>query len=214
MPALKDIGNIQNLLQNSPLSTSKLWFTDVENIHPVQIIAFIQRMKHEGYELEATHNVELALNEIMRAVVRGEIRANRLARMRLPQKPVTLGDVKRMLSNFSLIRRKAILFALEADMQLEDVVLLRWKYCKVENFDGPAGELIRSLPRHITCDFVFWEYNRNAIGTPLFGLVDQFNDLACKLSWDDFKQLYARAVPYDYDLEAAAFETSLRDLFK
>lgn len=209
MTTLHQIGSIEALLSNSPLSTSKLWWRSVDTISGTELHAFVARMGYEGYGREARHNVEIALGEVRRAVANGEIEPVPMLDFRLPGATLTLGDVRSLLARTTPVRRKAILFALEAGLTLKDVLELRWDKALKLDLTEQARWVLLGMPRHIKSNLVFWEYSRFGTPFPLLGLIEEFNGMTLRMDWEEFARQYQRAIPYDYDAEWITFKSAI-----
>jgi len=205
MPALHQIGSIETLLSNSPLSTSKLWWRDINTIAGPELHAFVARMGYEGYGHEAWSNVAVAQGEVRRAACRGEVGPVPMLEFRLPGVRMTTGEFRSLLAQVSVPRRKAILFALETGTDLKDVLSLRWPAALKINVTEQARWVLLGMPRHIRSDLVFWEYSRNGSPFPLVGLAEQLAGMTQNMTWSGLVDCYRRAIPYDYDAELRAF---------
>lgn len=207
MTALHQIGSVEALLSNSPLSTSKLWWRDIESITGTELHAFIARMGYEGYGREARQNVEIALGEARRAAERGEIDDVQILRYALPTPRVTTGEIRSILARMSLPRRKATIFAAELEISPREAIELRWGKALKMRLTEKARWVLLGQPRHIKSDLVFWEYSRVGSVFPLLGFTEELDALLGNTSWWDFVSLYRSAVPYDYDADMGAFLT-------
>lgn len=206
MIALKDVGNIQQLLDNSPLSTTKMWWQDVTKILPIQIIAFVKRMKIYGFEQEAKRNFGAVLREIQKAIHRGELPDDLpILDTRFSPKRITSGDFRRLLTLLPFVRRKAVLFALECRLDPDKVSIMTWKDLDKESVKKrmtDTAHLIRqSLPRGLFTDYLFWEFVEGAHVQPLYGLKQEIADLTCGMEWEEFLDVYHTMIPYDEQAE-------------
>ena len=164
---LKDVGNVHALLKDSPLAISRLWERNVETIKPIEFTCFIRRMKSRGYEVQASNAVELAVNEIFKAIIQDEIKSIELIKLFTEYRDPDFGKIKEKLVKLSLVRRKAFMFMLETGMTAQEVVKLSWTEVKKKTLTETASLVLRSLPRHITSNFVFWEYGSKANAMPI-----------------------------------------------
>lgn len=209
MTALHQIGSIESLLSNSPLSTSKLWWRDIASITGSELYAFVARMGYEGYGREARHNVEIALGEARHAAALGKIASISILNLKMPAPRVTLGEVRSLLARTSITRRKAILYALETGTPLREVVELRWNKAFKLELSEQARLVLLGMPRHIGTNLVFWEYSRTGRPLPLLGLVEEVSGMLRHVEWDEFVRQYQDAILYDYDAEWSAFKAAL-----
>jgi hypothetical protein len=124
-------------------------------------------------------------------------------------KTFTLGDLRALLNPLSHTRKQAVLFALDTGTSLDDTVLLGWKEGLRKQMTAFGRDLIRSQPRHLRLDYVFWEYLENGSAAPLFGLENSVSEVTMGRSFADLKALYDRMVWIDSKVEAECF---VRDL--
>lgn len=207
MTALHEVGNIESLLANSPLSTAKFWWRDVETLTGAELHAFIARMEYEGFGREARCNVEIALAEVRAAVKRGQVQQTPILKFTLPGMSMTLGEVRTLLSKLRLVRRRAVLYAVEVQMSLGEVMGLRWSKAFKQDPTEQARWILLGTPRHIRTDLVFWEYGKAGMAMPLLGLSKEYADLMPAVAWEAFVEMYANVILYDYDAENEAFRS-------
>jgi hypothetical protein len=198
---LKDVGNIHALLKDSPLAISRLWDRDVETIKPIEFTCFIRRMKSRGYEVQASNAVELAVNEIFKAIIQSEIKSIELIKLFTEYRDADFGKIKEKLKKLSLVRRKAFMFMLETGSTPQEVVKLSWTEVKKRTLTETASLVLRSLPRHITSNFVFWEYGSKANAMPILGFIEE-SKYILEDDWSNY-------VMYDYAAEMESFELTL-----
>ena len=117
----------------------------------------------------------------------------------------TLGDLRVALSPLSLVRRKAILFALDAPLPLSRVVTLRWCQTRTAKLPPISRAILMSVPRHLTFDYVFWEYLPDARPTPVFQL-EYWLRQAAGMGMDDLRGRYERMLWVDTEIDAADFK--------
>lgn len=209
MTALHQIGRVETLLSNSPLSTSKLWWRDIETISGPELHAFLARMGYEGYGAEARADLTIAIDELRKAVHRGEANPVKMAQFSFPEARITTGEIRALLSKTTLPRRKAIMFAAEMEMGLKDMVELRWPVALKMKLTEQARWVLLGQPRHFRSNLVFWEYSRQGSPFPLIGFTEEVRGLLGNMRWEDFARQYRSAIPYDYDAEALAFGAAI-----
>lgn len=208
MVAVCKVGNVESLLMGTSLSETKLWNRPAESLSSVELIAFLYKMKHEGSGHEARAYVDLLLNELDRAHARGEISAPPL----LPSQAlsITTGEVRQTLQEFSLMRRKALLFAIYNSMTIGEAVSLSWGEALALDLSDAARGVLRAVPRHIFCERVFWEQGvKHAL--PLYGLQAEYSALVQDISWAEFAEAARNAIPYDYEAERAKLDSFMGD---
>jgi hypothetical protein len=199
---LKEVGNIKALLSDSPLAISRLWERDVETIKAIEFTCFIRRMKERGYEAQASRAVELAVNEIFKAIIQDNIKSVELIKIFSETAKADFGKIKDRLLKLSLVRRKAFMFMLDTGLTPQEIVKLKWHEARLKKLTDTASTILRSLPRHIRSDFVFWEYGNKANAMPILGFIEESKHIL-EDEWSNY-------VMYDYDAEMKAFELTLQ----
>jgi hypothetical protein len=117
----------------------------------------------------------------------------------------TVRDLRLALAPLSLVRRKAVLFGIETRLSATTVMMLRWKVAwGIDPLPRLASDILKSQPRHIRMECVFWEQLPSGLVTPLFQLEESLF-LASQLTWDELQARYDQMVWVDTDLEAQAF---------
>lgn len=198
---LKEVGDVGRLLKDSPLAVSRLWERDVETIKPIEFTCFIRRMRERGYEAQASKAVEIAVNEIFKAVIQDDVKSVALIRIFTEHKQSDFGKIKEKLSKLSLVRRKAFMFMLETGLTAPEVIKLKWEQVKSKTLTETATTILKSLPRHYKSDFIFWEYGSKANAMPILGFIEDSRTIL----EDD----WANYVMYDYAAEMRAFQLTL-----
>lgn len=191
--AIKEVGAVGRLLAKSNLSRSPIWNKPVEKVVPAQLHSFSTRLAMQGRADEARAELNLLLSELTQATLNGEVEALHLIGI-TDAKPLTAGQLVAGLSEMSQPRPAAILFALESGLDLEKTVSLRWSQAVMlrDTLNQMASAILRLQPRHLWCDYVFWQGNRPL---PLFGLETDVYD-AFGMTWVEFELAYSRLVPY------------------
>jgi hypothetical protein len=199
--ALKDIGQIQEILADSPLSQSPLWNKPVDQIIPAQLYAFVTRLSMSDHGEEARASIEIALKELACAVGSGEIPPVDVLQYREPKRDyMTVGELCTGLNKMSIPRPTAVIFALEIGASIEDVVTLTWtkaiRLSKAGRLSKLAFECLRSRPRYIRSNYVFWEYGQRNTALPLFGLTKEVFDIF-GLVWGELAESYRNIILID-----------------
>lgn len=86
-------------------------------------------------------------------------------------------------------------------MTAQEVVKLSWTEVKKKTLTETASLVLRSLPRHITSNFVFWEYGSKANAMPILGFIEE-SKYILEDDWSNY-------VMYDYAAEMESFELTL-----
>jgi hypothetical protein len=121
----------------------------------------------------------------------------------------TVGDLRVALTPLSLVRRKAILFALEARLKPTTVMMLRWRVARAMELPTLARDILKSMPQHIHIETVFWEELETRAAVPLFQLEETLF-LASQYTWEELQSLYDRMVFVDAGAEVESFTRAMR----
>jgi hypothetical protein len=124
-------------------------------------------------------------------------------------KVFTLADLRALLAPLSTVRRASVLYTLDSHGTLEDTVMLSWKDALRNHHTEFTRDIVRSQPRHLRLDYVFWEYLDGGMAVPLFGLEDNVRELTMGRSFPDLQALYDRMIWVDTNAEAADFGRAL-----
>lgn len=124
------------------------------------------------------------------------------------KEPFTVGDLRVALTPLSLVRRKAILFGLEVRLKPTTVMMLRWKVALNMELPTLARDILKSQPRHIHMESVFWDKLDSGVAVPLFQLEEGLF-LASQYTWDELQALYDRMVFVDPGAEVVAFNRAI-----
>lgn len=204
MQALKEIGDLSLLLGNSPIAQSSLWTKPVDEIHPAQFVAFQTRMAFDDHGDEAKVILETILAELNGAHSRGEIPRVPALSFSIPLERMTLGDLRKGLEQLERPRPAAVLFGLEADLVIDQVITLTWEKAKVlrqGQLSTVARDILRLAPRRLGTPYVFWQ-ELNGAPAPLFGLSLELASIF-DVEWPELRQAYRTIAGLDVDVERA-----------
>lgn len=185
---LKDFTEVKGLLAKYP-SPSLFFFRDADEVTNIQLLSALMRMP---------------------GVTREEAISAHRSIKPMPHR-VSAGDIKSFLNVFTLMQRKAILFALEMHMSLEEVILLKWKKALTLKLTETARAILLSIPRHIINDFAFWEYGRDTNATPLMTLIADFRANSA-MTWEQVEAIYHTAIMMDEESDLHELELILSTL--
>ena len=117
------------------------------------------------------------------------------------------------LSLMSEARRQGCLFALEADLEPQEVTDLTWQEFLVKNFKMTPlmSETIATQVRHIRLPYIFWEYATPKIATPLIKLQESIEG-AFKCSWGQLQMNYRGMVMIDRRADARHFNDLIEEI--
>jgi len=193
MVAFKDLGIFEDLPADSPLRQSRIWERPVESLTPTELIAFIRKMEGLGLGPEAKHTAEMALDTLRHCMTTGEVESSPLARFQVPEERKTYAELRAMLAPMSRMRQDAVMLAADAALSLDDVITLRWRRARLLKLSPHGRFILRTRPRHLFTDLVFWEYVEGRL-TPAFSLRQHFDMATDYMEWKRFVRLYKNAL--------------------
>jgi hypothetical protein len=203
MQALKDVGEITPLLGKSALTDSPIWETALERAHPMQLHAFLTRLNMDNRGEEGKLIVETVLAQVRAAHARGEVPEVPLMRFAIPQERITLGDIRTGLEQLARPRPAAVLFGLEANLEIDDLITLKWDRAQTLRTNGTLSKLaldvLRLTPRHLRTPYVFWQ-ELNGTVAPLFGLSLELADVF-DMEWPELRRAYRTVIKLDVEVE-------------
>lgn len=212
MPTLAQLGHLPTLLPDSLLSSSKLWQREVKTLKPLDLALFIRLHKGTSNYLKALREVEQLKNVVMQAHIDDALPEDTLVLLGhdTPREQFTSGDLVEWLETTTLARRRALLFALETDLDPREVIELTWKDLRKLNMTSLALELVRATVRHIRLPYVFWDTMPNGAAAPLFGLHETALEVSQGLGIAVMRRLYRDMLMLDAKMEAAAFDADFK----
>jgi hypothetical protein len=122
----------------------------------------------------------------------------------------TVGHLREILAPLSTIRRQAILFGIEGRFTAQTVMMLRWKIALQLPLPILCSDILKTLPRHMKMETVFWEELASGLVTPLFQLEESL-ELASQLTWKQLSERYHRMVWVDQEAELRSFYRDFAD---
>jgi len=98
---------------------------------------------------------------------------------------ITDYDLVKSLSQYSIIKRKAIMFALTSGILPEECEVLTWTDVSTMRLDKHSIHNLKSLPRHIFSDLVFWGSYQ---GSPIMisNLDEDCREVAHPYTWEQY----------------------------
>ena len=192
MIKLKNVGDISSLGVCSPLSETKIWECDIEAITHKTVRLAYERVKLNHGSSVAHECFSVSQNETIKAQMFGDIGRNEFSTFRLPESPTLFSDVLRTLEKFTIGEKRAIIYAIANEIHIRQAANLLWgeQPSSVSPF---ITNLLRILPRHITCRNLFWRYNEDGSVEPLKGIESKFMSKTGK-TWGDFVKSTDRIV--------------------
>lgn len=210
MPALQHVGNLANRAGVSPLKGSPMWHQAVETITAAQLYAFVTRLKEQGRRDEAETAIDIAQDEIQKAVARNELAVPQmLAYQNLQHQHLTAGELRDGLAFIGQPEASAILFALETGMSNLDVTSLTYQslltYRRRHTLTPLAEDCVRSRPRHLLSEYVFWQ-DVGGRPSPIFGLDERIFSVFGMI-WPELVWAYRHLIMVDGAADSHAFIT-------
>lgn len=214
MPTLAQLGHLPNLLPDSLLSSSKLWKREVKTLKPLDLALFIRLHKGTSNYLKAVREVEDLKNYVMQANIDGLVDDDSLDLLEhdMPREQFTTGDLVEWLESTTVQRRRALLFALEMDLDPRFVIEMTWRDLHGLNLTSLAHELAKASVRHIRLPYVFWDSLPNGAAAPLFGLHETALEVSQGLGMGVLRRLYHAMIACDVQADSAAFNEDLGKL--
>ena len=103
------------------------------------------------------------------------------------------------------VRRRALLFALEMNLDPLEVIDLTWKQINRSHLTPFARQLIAAQAYHIRLPYVFWEYIDEQTAAPLFRLDLSAEAVAQGKGWAWLKAAARDAIRIDTEADERAF---------
>jgi hypothetical protein len=211
-PALKDIGRMSTLPGVSLLASSFLWDKPVNEIHPLQIHAFIKRMSMLGKRDAAETAVALCIAEVTIAMGQDQILRPAMVDYSPPfHQLMTAGELRDGLLYLGREKGAAVLFALETGLTLVDTGRLTWmqamKMFQAQTLSNLAQACTRVCPRYVAFRYVFWIKDMELdLPAPMFSLDGDIFD-AFGLLWLELQDCYKGLIWVDGTADAEAFKS-------
>lgn len=155
----KNIPGILPALANSELSTTKLWQTHIDKISNYQLSIAVARAKFKDENTQIESELAYAIKQIGDAVYEGIIKPTKITQYKAAKKEhITTSALISGLLKLEMTHRKALLFALETNIALSEVVLIeRHKFEALVVNSKLAKEVAESCLVSIKTKLLFWE---------------------------------------------------------
>lgn len=212
MLSIQDIGQNLAQLKNSNLSKTKLWPKPTNQVKPLDLLIYHKREREEGNAAQAAQDIDVLIGETVKAMLDGRVNDAPYVAYMGERPTMTLGDFTDALyfSELSVMRRKAMLFALETNTKPEDVVALTWNMALRMRYSQLAAAILNTQPRHIRLNYVFWEeIDTFGMAGPLFGLSQNFQETFEGLAFHQVKKLFDQAPQVDPFIEGEEFKEQI-----
>lgn len=192
-----------HLIEQTPI-----WNRDVERLQPLDLTVFIRSHWGTPQYYEAIRQVESLIDVCWHATIVKELPQSPAITFcdPVPRQRITVDELCAWLSEVSLVRRRAVLFALETGMPVQEIIGLTWKKLHRTQGISDYGRAVAALgTRHFRIDYVFWEPLPNLAAAPLFGLADSIMEVSQGMGLDALARLYREALPFDTRADGEAF---------
>ena len=123
---------------------------------------------------------------------------------------ITVDELTMWLTKTTLVRRRAILFALETGLSVEAIIGLTWKNFSPSTVSEFARRLTEAMPRHIKLGYVFWEVIPDTgVVAPMFGLRETMQEITGGLTYPELQHLYQSMIWIDRESDCIDFTRDL-----
>ena len=201
-PALKNIDLVASKFYSSPLTESPIWNMPVSKIDRHHLFAFTTKWRALGRGDEAVTIVRELISELNDAAKNGVIDSdlNIFSYSQPSGERMSACELKTGLAQMLRPRPAAVLFALETGIDSDEVVTLTWNRIRRLRLSQLAWLCLDSQPRHIRCNYVFWQ-EADGKPTPIYGLTAEIFD-TFQMVWSELKQAYDHMAWVDYQAES------------
>lgn len=214
MPTLAQLGDLPVLLSDSLLSKSPLWNRQIKVLKPLDLALFIRLHKGTSNYLKAIREIDTLKEHVwLNHVDKGTSSADLdLLNHESPREQFTSGDLVSWLETTTMARRRALIFALEMNLEPRKVIDLEWRDLQRMRLTLLASELTTMQPRHIRLSYVFWDTLPNGSAAPLFGLHETALEVSQGLGMSVMQKLYDGMTMVDSDADVRAFDDDLKSI--
>lgn len=199
MTILKNVGDIAGLSVCEPLSRTKIWESNVSELTLKQIHLAYERVKLDKGAKIAKEAFGVAQNEVIKAQMFGDVGRNEFSVFRMPESPTLFSDVIRMLGKFTIAEKRAIIYASANEIHIREAATIKWGE-EPPSISPFITNLLRILPRHITCRNLFWRYKEDGSVEPLSHIEAKFMSTTGK-TWSEFVNSTSRVIITSCDPE-------------
>jgi len=207
---LIEIGSIKDLIANTAIEGLAVFTRKLTDLTQLDMTVLYKVCESRLGREAGKKLFKSLILEVQREHVLGLIPDCPAATFTLPTPRLSIGELRRILMRFELVERQLIVFALSAQMTLTEAAFLQRKNIKAEsNINKWTNELkrfVNSMPAHISCQYVFWDFDKNNRPTPLVGFEAKFRSVV-KASWPVFAKLCEDLIPVDTHEDAKEFAT-------
>lgn len=205
-----EIGQIAQVVAQTCIGDSKTFQKSIHLVSKFDLMMLHKTLEQKEGRKQARQTMKSILLEITKAKIAGLICDCEATEFALPTPKLTLGELRIILSKFTIEERRLIVFALAVGKSLTECSFIQHREVKKESninkWSPEVRRFISSIPRHITCPFVFWELDNRKQATAMVGFEAKFRSVT-KASWMTFAGLCSELIPVDSHEDAKEFAT-------
>lgn len=203
-----DTGSIESIIKGTAIERFPVFRKPVTDVTLMDMTVLTKRCEmHLGYK-SGRAIMKAVIAELTKLQMLGVIDSCDATRYRLPTPRLTVGELRRILLKFNQMERRAIVVALTARVSLDTALGFQHNQIKKESninrWPQELNRFIQATPRHLTCPYVFWEFDELHQAQPLSNFNQKFTDIT-KASWRVFATLCDSLVPIDSEQDAKEF---------
>lgn len=187
------VGNIQNNSDCQILRSQKIWNKDIYELNQSHLLASFQLAKMRHGQTKAIDAFETATTEALSDFVLGKIDSCNLISFKPPGRIIDNEEIVSILESYDVYEKRAVMFSLFSGIHLRDVVDMTYYNLPImrseidEDRLESADYILRTQPRHLHSDYVFWRSNKVNMPQPLITLESEFISQN-KMTWNEFMQ--------------------------
>lgn len=187
------VGDIAKLKECQGFKATNIWNKDVLKLSPVQLMATYNRLKIKLGKRQALDAMRYASNEALAEYILGDLSHCPLISFTPETTPYSASEIGDLINQFEILERRAIMFAIYANLRLGEVTKLTRKSALIKlNIGKPlfkegARYIIDTQPRHISSPHLFWRLNAQKQPQRLFDLEMRFYTRTA-IDWNNFME--------------------------
>lgn len=212
---LRDIGQLGQLLANSPVFFDEVWDRDVEDTTGFHLTLFRARMSAQGLGFQANEAVDMLQDQAIRAMALGTLQDAPFIGHVQAEPRFIVDELLEGLNKLSLPRRQATLLALDQGMAAQAVIQLTWeRVLEMIPTTQLAIDILRerNRKRHHRLSYVFWEHVSVTVSAPLFHLEESVIKAFGGRQWPELRIGYQTMVMINQKIEGVLATHALRKL--
>lgn len=210
MTSLSQLGSVESIIRGLFCEKHPIFHKPYQQISLVEMAAFAKECDLTIGMRKGRVLVKDLIAELHKLRMLGEADPCPATLFNLPTPKLTLGEFRRILLKFSPMERRLIVFALATGRSLVNASLFQHYQIKKDvndnNWSNELRRFISATPRHITCPYLFWEFDENNQAKPLLDFDLRFKVIT-KASWQVFSGLCSNLIPLDTEQDGREFAT-------